>query len=191
MEFYDTPLGRSILLRECELVQRVLGGCGCVLDVGCGPGVFEGMLGMRMVGLDMDRDMLHLAPHHATCTFVQGMAEHLPFGEQSFDGVVYITSLEFVEDVGAALGEAHRVLSSEGRLLALVLNPLSEYVERGRRGGGYFARIRHTPEEIVRSARAYFALEWEYWMAIHGDVVYDSQSPRESALCVIRGAKLS
>ncbi|HIH70214.1 class I SAM-dependent methyltransferase [Methermicoccus shengliensis] len=189
--FYDTPLGRSILLRERELIQRELVGCGCVLDVGCGPGVFEGILDMRMVGLDMDRNMLHLAPHHATCTFVQGMAEHLPFGEQSFDGVVCITSLEFMEDVDAALGEAHRVLSSGGRLLALVLNPLSEYVERRRREGGYFARIRHTPEEIVRRARAHFALGWEYWLGISEEAVYDSQSPREAALCVIKGVKLS
>lgn len=152
--------------------------------------MFEGILGMRMVGLDMDRNMLHLAPPYATCTFVQGMAEHLPFREQSFDGVVCITSLEFMEDVDAALMEAHRVLSSGGRLLALVLNPLSEYVERGRRGGGYFARIRHTPEEIVKGARVHFALEWGYWLGISGEEVYDSQNPQEAALCVIKGVKL-
>jgi len=189
LRFYSTPLGKAILSREVGLVKSKLADHEPVLDVGCGPGAFEQRSGMRMVGLDVDRKMLKLAPLDAHCTFIQGAAEHLPFREGSFGAVMFITSLEFVHDVGATLTEACRVLEMEGRMLALVLNPNSDYFKEGVRRGGYFARARASPQDVMRSAAAHFELESSYWLGISGQDVFDSSKPKEASLCVINGIK--
>jgi len=189
LRFYSTPLGRAVLSREVALVKSELADHEPVLDVGCGPGAFEQLSGMRMVGLDVDRKMLELASPDAHCTFMQGAAEHLPFREGSFGAVLFITSLEFVHDVEATLTEACRVLEVEGRLLALVLNPLSDYFKEGARRGGYFARAKASPEDVMRSAVAHFELEGSYWLGISGQEVFDSDNPKEASLCVIKGIK--
>jgi len=187
LRFYTTPLGRAILSSELELVERELAGCGLVLDVGCGPGVFEMHTAMSMVGLDVDRAMLELAAQHDR--FVQGTAEKLPFREDSFGAVVFITSLEFVQDVGAALTEACRVLKDGGKLLAMVLNPNTEYFKSGVRRGGYFTRVRASPEDVLRKARAHFDVGCSYWLGISEEGVYETDEPEEGSLCVIRGVK--
>lgn len=51
---------------------------------------------------------------------IVGNAAQLPFADDSVAGVVSITVLEHVEDPGAVLREAHRVLSPGGRLFLVV-----------------------------------------------------------------------
>lgn len=97
-----------------------------VLEVGCGTGHFTRWLaekGYRVVGVDCSALMLAEARKHDEIQYVPGDASALPFGDVSFDIVVFITSLEFVPDPLRALSEALRV--ARQALLLGVLNRCS------------------------------------------------------------------
>lgn len=92
-----------------------------VLDLCCGPGNLGAEIGAiapdaRVIGVDLAPGMLRLAAEPV----VRGDAESLPFGGASFDAVGCGHGLQFCPDLGAALGEARRVLRPGGRLAASV-----------------------------------------------------------------------
>jgi len=95
-----------------------------VLEVGCGTGHFSRYLAsrsLRIVGLDRSPAMLMaLRNGEPRIVGVQADAHRLPFRDRAVDAVLFVTSLEFLEDPGRALVEAVRV-SRQG-LMLLVLN---------------------------------------------------------------------
>jgi ubiquinone/menaquinone biosynthesis C-methylase UbiE len=95
-----------------------------VLDVGCGEGGLVRWMrsrGARAVGVEcgdeMRRRALTADPEHAR-EYVDAEGQDLPFGDASFDVIVYSYSLHHVPvgDMPAALDEAHRVLRTGGTL---------------------------------------------------------------------------
>jgi len=58
-----------------------------------------------------------------TFRFVKGIAENLPFDDESFDVVVGVVSFHHVSDPKAALREFRRVLRSSGRVVLHELYP--------------------------------------------------------------------
>lgn len=109
---------------------------GDVLDVGCGPGITIRRLidsrpnDFRVTALDRSHSMVkacahRIAPAHNARALV-GRAEALPFSDESFDVVLAMGILEYV-DVEAALTEVSRVTRTDGLVLATMLNPISPY----------------------------------------------------------------
>jgi arsenite methyltransferase len=98
-----------------------------VLDIGVGPGFLASELsamGVEVVGLDVSEAVLALARRRfavdgVVVELVVGDCTALPFPNGTFDAVVAVQVLEFVDDVGAALREAARVLRAGGRLLVV------------------------------------------------------------------------
>lgn len=98
-----------------------------VLDVACGTGALTlaaakivGSSG-SVVGLDANPDMLAVArAKPAGIEWLEGMAESLPFPDNSFDAVVSQFSLMFFGDKPKALFEMRRVLKPGGRLAVAV-----------------------------------------------------------------------
>jgi ubiquinone/menaquinone biosynthesis C-methylase UbiE len=102
-----------------------------VLDVGAGPGFLAVEMAAevgaegKVNGLDPSGSMLALARDReapdgaAPVEYAEGEATALPFGDASFDAVVATQVYEYVEDMPAALAEAHRVLKPGGRLAVL------------------------------------------------------------------------
>ena len=89
---------------------------GPVLDVGCGTLGVPGYLTDYPV--DMISGIDPLSPHEPhPFQFVQGVAEVLPWPDNSFSAVVIATSLDHVMSVDMALSEAKRVLKPNGVLL--------------------------------------------------------------------------
>lgn len=114
--WFNTSAGRRAEREERALLADLLawlGESGSVLEVGCGTGRFTRWLsqrGRRVVGLDRSPAMLaearRLDPH---LLLVLGDAHAVPFGGGTFDAVLFVTTLEFLEDPGRALQEAARV----------------------------------------------------------------------------------
>ncbi|TVS14091.1 MAG: class I SAM-dependent methyltransferase, partial [Wenzhouxiangella sp.] len=101
----------------------VAGACGRVLEVGCGTGLgLREFAGRVDLAFGIDPNAASLARAHRRVP-VAGLAvasaEHLPFGEASFDCVV--SSLVFcsVSDPERGLAEIRRVLKPGGCLLML------------------------------------------------------------------------
>lgn len=94
-----------------------------VLDVACGTGILAREAASRMrstghvVGIDLSPGMVAVARQLApTIEWREGMAESLPFPDQSFDAVVSQFGLMFFTDRRQALQEMFRVLAPGGRL---------------------------------------------------------------------------
>lgn len=102
-----------------------------VLDVGCGTGILArecasriGSAG-RVVRIDPSRGMVAVAKQLAPAVeWREGVAESLPFPDQSFEAVVSQFALMFFTDRRQALHEMLRVLTPGGRLAVAVWDSL-------------------------------------------------------------------
>jgi ubiquinone/menaquinone biosynthesis C-methylase UbiE len=126
---YDRSI--AITMREGvwrpRLVREVLEGEPAdVLDLGCGSGTLAIALAAvpgdhRVTGIDGDPEILGMARAKRgaeAVEWVEGLADDLPFSDQSFDRVVTSLLLHHLDPPvkRAALAEAHRVLRPGGRL---------------------------------------------------------------------------
>jgi ubiquinone/menaquinone biosynthesis C-methylase UbiE len=91
-----------------------------VLDVGCAAGVWAHHVSKRVarsVGVDVDGPTVELGARlHPDAELRQADARHLPFADGEFDKVVFISTLEHIDDPERALAEVARVLKPGGRL---------------------------------------------------------------------------
>jgi ubiquinone/menaquinone biosynthesis C-methylase UbiE len=147
--WFATPLGAFVDRAEKELILglfRPLPGESLV-EVGSGTSYFlraVALSGARCVGLEPSMQMLRIARARplANVDHVRGRAEALPFKDAAFDGLLCMTTLEFVQDVDLALREAARVVRPGGRLVFGVLNADGPWARARRREGGLWAEAR-------------------------------------------------
>jgi arsenite methyltransferase len=116
-----------------------------VLDLGCGAGL-DSLVAAQMVGpagsvtgLDMTPEMLAKARAGAAelgaanARFVEGDAEQLPFGDESFDVVISNGVIDLIPDKDAVFSELHRVLVAGGRIQVADVTIQRPVSEEGRR----------------------------------------------------------
>jgi ubiquinone/menaquinone biosynthesis C-methylase UbiE len=96
-----------------------------VLDVGCGAGQLVGELmrrGYEAWGADISEAMVAYAREHfGPDRFRAGDIEHLPFPDDTFDAVMCLGVMEYLNQDEAALREIWRVLKPGGR--AVITTP--------------------------------------------------------------------
>ena len=183
---------QNIFRYETEYLVAHLKNCHDVLSVGCGPAIIEGKLaeyGFNVTGLDVSEEALSCAPDSVR-TFL-GRAEKMPFAEASFDAVIYIVSLQFIEDYRKALQKTAKVLKPEGRIIVMLLNPQSNFFkQRVRETDSYVNLIRHTDLQVMEDVmRKFFDIKTEYILGVRDEEISDSNSPAEAALYAILGKK--
>ncbi len=192
VNFCKSELGNKITNKEAEYIRRELKSVDKILNVGCGIGWLEEKLpSFNIVGLDNSEEMLKEARKRSDKTFVLGDAEKMHFEDSFFDAIVFITTLEFLPDYKRAISEAARVLKPNGKLIAMLLNPESEYFKRHiQNRDSYFQRVKNTNlEEIESYVRKFFEIRTEYFLGIKGGDVFDSSDKNFASLYVIRGSK--
>ncbi len=105
----------SIYQSELEALRSQLPEGGTGLEIGVGSGRFAGPLGIK-TGVDPSAGMRTLAETRGIKT-VNAKAEELPFDDASFDYVMMVTTICFLDDVMASFREAYRVLRAPGVLI--------------------------------------------------------------------------
>ncbi|MBU9888367.1 MAG: class I SAM-dependent methyltransferase [Candidatus Omnitrophica bacterium] len=100
---------------ELKAVRRFLPRKGKGLEVGVGTGRFAASLGIQ-IGIDPSKKMIAIARTRGIDAR-WGRGESLPFPRSSFDHVVLIITLCFVQKPACVLKEARRVLKKNGTLL--------------------------------------------------------------------------
>ncbi len=154
--WYDTPRGRWVGETEYALAARHLKTQpgDSLLDVGCGTGWFTRRAAaddLRVTGLDPNSTWLDYARAHSNpaLTWVEGDARELPFADASFDHVLSIAALCFVDDERRAVAECVRVARHRFAIGWLNRNSLL-YRQKGRNGGsGAYRGARwHTAGEV-------------------------------------------
>jgi len=136
--WFTTPIGGLVKKYESELLLNLLNPAPgeIILDAGCGTGVFTLDIlsrGPNVIGLDVSLPMLKRAGEKTRRYWfrtVLGDMLNLPFPEKSFDRVISVTALEFIEDARGALRELFRVTKRGGCIVAATLNSLSTWASR-------------------------------------------------------------
>jgi len=114
---YEDWFERNRFAYESELqaVKSQLPQRGKGLEIGVGSGRFAAPLGIK-IGVEPARNMREIA-HKRGIQAIYGIAEALPFEENQFDFALMVTTICFLDDVEAALGEAWRVIKDHGSLI--------------------------------------------------------------------------
>jgi SAM-dependent methyltransferase len=118
-----------------------------ILDVGCGTGANLEMLAQfgDAEGVDVSDDALEFCKLKGLNVH-KGLAESLPFADESFDLVTALDVVEHLDDDIAGLKEMNRVLKSDGKTLIFV--PAFMWLW-GVQDDISNHRIRYTREQIV------------------------------------------
>ncbi|MBN1857423.1 MAG: methyltransferase domain-containing protein [Dehalococcoidia bacterium] len=143
--WFDSPEGRAIFRAELACLRLLRHEpADRWLEVGVGTGRFAAALGIAE-GVDSSPPMLAFAARRGiqTCT---GTAEVLPYPDESFDGVLLVTTLSFVQDPAKAIEECTRVLRPGGTLLAGIIPAESpwgrEYARKASEGHHVYSHAR-------------------------------------------------
>ena len=139
--WYHTSRGRWVGETEYALAARLLAARpgDSLLDVGCGTGWFTRRAAaddLVATGLDPNTAWLDYARAHSSpaLSWVEGDARDLPFADASFDHVLSIAALCFVDDERRAVAECVRV--ARHRFAIGWLNRSSLLYRQKGRGGG-------------------------------------------------------
>jgi ubiquinone/menaquinone biosynthesis C-methylase UbiE len=162
--WFTTPIGSLVRKYEAELMLDLLKPKQgeIILDAGCGTGIFTTDIlssGSQVIGLDISLPMLIQAKkklkEYPFWIILADML-NLPFPGSSFDKVVSVTALEFVEDAKGAIGELFRITKRGGCIVVATLNSLSPWASRRKAE----AKERHTIFEkaIFRSPQELLSL---------------------------------
>ena len=170
-QWFATPIGQLVKKVEGELLLDLIkpNPGDLILDAGCGTGVFTLdllHLGCTIIGIDLSMPMLARAKQKARgypLRIVLADLLNLPFAENSFDKVISVTALEFIEDGRKAIDELFRVTKRGSSLVVGTLNSLSPWAEQRKAE----ARRKHTifEQAIFRSPEELLSLT-----PIHGEI---------------------
>jgi ubiquinone/menaquinone biosynthesis C-methylase UbiE len=122
-EKYDSWFMKNpnVLASEVCLIKHVLGDPGRTLSVGCGSGLFEGLLkrdhGITIHhGVEPAQGMARIAGRRGLDVRI-GTAEDVPFKDGSFDTVLMNGTPAYLRDLRTAFQEAQRVLKPGGHVV--------------------------------------------------------------------------
>ncbi len=149
--WYETPQGKLIDLIETDCVFSLLFPVrgSRILDVGCGSGNFAlklKNLGYNAVCLE-PHPLMRERARMKGLECVDGVAEALPFDNETFDAVVSITAVEFFEDVEKAIDEMLRVVKRGGKVVVgFITGPWARFYEKKAKEGHPIFSHAHFPD---------------------------------------------
>lgn len=183
---------QKVFRLELGYLAEHLNGYGKILSIGCGPAIIEGeltKLGFSVTGLDISQEALSCAPDKIRT--VVARAEEMPFPPHSFDAVIYVASLQFIDNYRMAIKKTVAVLRPNGKLVVMLLNPTSTFFKRKFQDpGSYITKIKHTDLKAMEDTIAEnFTVHSEYFLCIDGDDVSPGANTTDAALYIISGSK--
>jgi ubiquinone/menaquinone biosynthesis C-methylase UbiE len=154
-EEYDRWFERHAFAYQSELLalKRFVPERGRGLEVGVGTGRFASRLGVKF-GIEPAIAMAKIAQRRGV-QVCRACAEALPFSNQTFDYVLLVTTLCFLDEPLKALREAMRVLKPGGRIIIGMIDkdsPLGKRYESNKHRSRFYRHARFYSAEQV--------LEW-------------------------------
>jgi ubiquinone/menaquinone biosynthesis C-methylase UbiE len=140
-EFYEWRKSHVISPSFFKLLGNVAG--KKILDVGCGPGLYDSLLikrGAIVKGIDISSELIGIAKKEApTAELIIGDVTRLPYKNLEFDIVISIHVLYYLNSWDQVLKEIHAVLKKGGIFIFFISNPFAHRVKRQK---WFFKRFR-------------------------------------------------
>jgi len=106
---------QSLYESELHAIRTLLPASGKGIEIGVGTGRFAQPLGIK-VGIEPSAAMRKIARERGI-NATAGVAEKLPLEPATFDHVLFVTTLCFLDSLNQALDEAFRILKPQGVIL--------------------------------------------------------------------------
>ena len=136
---------------ELATLKLALPEPGRGLEVGIGTGRFAEPLGIT-IGIEPSEKMAEVARSRGLAV-TEGVAESLPFKDGSFDSVLMVTTICFVDDLERSFREAWRVLNHKGAIVIGFVDAESalgrEYKSRAKSSRFYADATFRTYSEVL------------------------------------------
>jgi len=163
---------------QLRLLGRAVPSAGHGLEIGVGSGRFAAPLGIRC-GIDPSFPLAEMAKRRGVEVAI-GIGEHMPYRGGSFDYVLMMTVICFLDDMAKVLREGFRVLTPSG---SIVLG----FIERD---GEIFRHYRAEPEKgrFLRHARFHSSDEVIHKLHEAGFSSVEVTT-QEHGFCVLSGEK--
>ncbi|MGQ4891299.1 MAG: methyltransferase domain-containing protein [Candidatus Njordarchaeia archaeon] len=142
--FQNELAALKLLLKNVEI--------GEALEIGVGTGRFAHALRVKY-GVDPAFKPLLIARNRGIIV-VQGVAENLPFKNESFDTAVMIVTVCFVDNLEKSFGEAYRILKENGNLVI-------GYIDRDTEWGKIYLEKKKSGHLFYKNAKFYSYKEIE------------------------------
>jgi SAM-dependent methyltransferase len=154
---------------ELDALRRLLPTPGYGVEIGVGSARFAAPLGLQ-VGLDPADEMLVYARERGI-DVVKGVAERLPFRNETFDTALIVTTICFVDDITRTLAEAERILNPSGRLVIGYIDknsPVGQIYEETKEENPFYREaVFVSTEELVEALEAAGFTEFEFVQTIY------------------------
>jgi len=115
---------QDIYLAELSAIKRLVPSGKFGVEIGVGSGRFALPLGIK-VGVDPSKKMAEISRKREIQVY-EAVAEKLPFNDKTFDFVLMITTICFVDDLVKSFKEANRVLKTDGFIIVGFVDKESE-----------------------------------------------------------------
>jgi len=176
--FDDHP---EIYHTQQRLLKRAVPRQGRMLEIGVGSGRFAAPLGTGH-GIDPSLPLARMA-HMRGIEVVIGCAENLPYRDGSFDTVIMMTVICYLDNISQAFRETFRVLFPSGRIIIGFLERDGE-VHRTYQAEPEKGRfLRHArffdPDEVVRELTDSGFFPVDRWERNHGFCILTAARPEK------------
>ena len=152
------------------------------IEVGLGTGRFSKALGIKE-GIEPSEEMAHKAIKRGI-EIMKGVAEKLPYSDYHFDFILFVTICH-LDNLKAALNEAHRVLKPGGSIIIAFLDKaqtIAQQYEAKRHRSTFFKNATYYSVESVKDLLKKTKFKnLEFNQTLFGELneIKDLQTPKE------------
>lgn len=187
----------QIYTTEMQAIKKILPKFTKGIEIGVGTGRFSKPLGID-VGIEPSTKMAQIAQKRGIHV-IHAYAEDLPLQDSSFDLVLMVTTICFVDDIDKTLQEAKRILQKEGYIIVAFVDKdsaLGKLYEKNKEKSRFYKDATFfSKDEVVNLLQKHgFTIE-ECVEALFGDTlknleyaIYDGCT-RGGAFLVIKAKK--
>ena len=194
-DWYDK--NKSAYQSELEAIRQILPPFEKAVEIGVGTGRFAAELGIKQ-GLEPSPKMAAIARKRGI-DVSEGIAEDLPYEDDSFDLTLMVTVVCFLDDIVKAFADVYRILKPGGHIIVgfIDLNSPLGQIYNQHKGQSPFFKIAefHSTDEIARLLQdvGFGSLEFRQTIFTSPDKITAIEKARdghgEGLFVVVRGKK--